>query len=119
MCGDCWLERNPECLPVRVLGGLPGVCCFCGVASRLGIWIRFNPRSLSFCDHSDSDESKEDAKGSEVSEVRAKAFDEAALALETEAAEWGGGDKCTLLRKMAAAIRALGCASGASSEPKP
>jgi hypothetical protein len=76
VCGDCWIEPHPLLLgvvttreevgyekegggygsvelirePARVRDAKPSVCCFCGQQTRLGIFVRKDPRALN-CKH--------------------------------------------------------------------
>lgn len=65
MCGECWLEKKlifhengdiEFTPPVQVKGVEPAQCCFCGQTTRMGIFVRHNPKNLN-CDH------KEDNNG--------------------------------------------------------
>jgi hypothetical protein len=37
ICFDCWLDREPDRVPIRVMRRPERVCCFCGLKNRSGI----------------------------------------------------------------------------------
>ena len=58
ICGDCWLgdpekfhwDENGDCHfrpPVQIKDIEPGVCCFCGNKTKLGIFVRADPKTLN------------------------------------------------------------------------
>lgn len=48
ICQNCWISRNPERDPVRVVVGDPENCCDCGKGTNDGIYIRIDPRTVKF-----------------------------------------------------------------------
>lgn len=59
MCGECWLEKHLKVHPngdiefrppVRMLNAEKETCCFCGGPTRLGIYVRQDPKELK-CQH--------------------------------------------------------------------
>lgn len=59
MCGECWLEKEFKWLPdggiefrapVMIKDATPGPCCFCTNISRLGIYVRKDPKEMK-CEH--------------------------------------------------------------------
>lgn len=67
MCGECWIEREVKSdiaashrvirCPVLLLDVPAGVCCFCGQRTRIGLFIRHDPKELSCkhpCEHADT-----------------------------------------------------------------
>lgn len=56
MCGECWIERNLKLaehefrIPVQVRGTPEGTCCFCNGDTRMGIFVRHDPKELK-CVH--------------------------------------------------------------------
>lgn len=51
ICSECFKERYPDREPVRVKYTPVEQCCFCGKPTSMGIYIRFDPKELKFCDH--------------------------------------------------------------------
>ena len=59
MCGECWLERHLKFNadgtvafkpPARVLDAAKETCCFCGGPTRLGIYVRHDPKEHELLD---------------------------------------------------------------------
>lgn len=46
MCGACWEKENPGRPPHMVSGGATDLCCFCGMETTLGIYVRWNPTEV-------------------------------------------------------------------------
>jgi len=47
ICDRCWTARNPLRRPFRVVVGVPTEsCCFCGLATRSGIYVRQDPMTV-------------------------------------------------------------------------
>ena len=46
ICQICWYEKNPGREPVTVLNGTEQICCFCGLKSKSGIYVREDPKGL-------------------------------------------------------------------------
>lgn len=40
ICDRCWVRRNPDRVPCRVLYVGPEKCCFCGEMTASGIYLR-------------------------------------------------------------------------------
>jgi uncharacterized Zn finger protein len=49
ICADCWDERHPDRLAVRVLGSPTlETCAYCGHVTKDGIYVRDDPREVAF-----------------------------------------------------------------------
>jgi hypothetical protein len=46
ICLECWITRNGDREPVRVLNEPPGRCCYCAVMTADGIYVRDNPDAV-------------------------------------------------------------------------
>ncbi len=46
-CTDCWNERNPDKQTSRVLGSDTEACCYCGMATKAGIYVRDDPKNTN------------------------------------------------------------------------
>lgn len=46
ICTICWSDRNPGRDPVRVKDAVIEVCCYCGLPTASGIYIRADPATL-------------------------------------------------------------------------
>jgi hypothetical protein len=44
ICLDCWLDREPEQYPTRLINRPLETCCYCGLKNRHGIFVRDNPK---------------------------------------------------------------------------
>lgn len=51
ICDDCWKEREPDREPVRIKNPSEHTCCFCGVGTTSGIWVRQDPVPLGCVHH--------------------------------------------------------------------
>lgn len=53
MCRKCWNERHPNRRPATLVGLLESemmsTCCFCGARNQDGIYVRADPKDVSFC----------------------------------------------------------------------
>lgn len=48
ICDECWERRNPDRLPVRLMGSYRKEerCCFCLAQTKSGIYVRENPADM-------------------------------------------------------------------------
>jgi hypothetical protein len=46
MCVICWYEKNPEREPHVITDADEDTCCFCGLKSKAGIYVREDPKDL-------------------------------------------------------------------------
>ena len=46
MCSVCWYAHN-DGDPVRLKYDQVGKCCFCGIDTQSGIYVRHDPRELT------------------------------------------------------------------------
>lgn len=46
MCDECWAQRVPQGNPHRLKERTEERCCFCGTATKAGIYVRQTPDSL-------------------------------------------------------------------------
>lgn len=53
ICSACWYDRNPNYGPVKVVNPQIVTCCFCGVSTNAGIFIRHDPTKLN-CVHTEA-----------------------------------------------------------------
>ena len=44
LCEKCWIEREGDRTPVRVLGDEDGPCCVCGASTNWGVYQRGDPK---------------------------------------------------------------------------
>jgi hypothetical protein len=60
ICAKCWAERKPDkpLQPKNAGQGMLEVCCFCGVTTQDGIYLRADPAEPKFCNHRDEAERK-------------------------------------------------------------
>jgi hypothetical protein len=43
MCFACWYKSRQGRDPARINSGKINYCCFCGIPTRSGIWVRGDP----------------------------------------------------------------------------
>jgi hypothetical protein len=48
VCASCWMERNPDREPVRMLESPVETCCFCGNLAASGIYMRIDPKTVPY-----------------------------------------------------------------------
>lgn len=49
-CWSCWDEKYPDMEPYRVIGSSATSCCFCGLTTISGIFVRHDPKDQRlFC----------------------------------------------------------------------
>ena len=48
ICEECWKKRKPGEEPVRIIGLVAELCCFCGNPTLDGIYVRQDPKK-TFC----------------------------------------------------------------------
>ena len=48
MCEDCYANREPERVPVRLTQPEVEICCMCGAETREGIYYRVDPSTVPF-----------------------------------------------------------------------
>ena len=54
MCEACWAQHEPNRWPVRVIDlDTAYICCFCGITTYVGIFVREDPNdnSINRCFH--------------------------------------------------------------------
>ena len=49
ICTMCWVERNPDRDPHQLVNAKAETCCFCGMNTTAGIYVRADPNALKFC----------------------------------------------------------------------
>lgn len=55
ICYLCWTELNPHREPHRLVTPIDEKCCYCGKATRSGIYVREDPAALpKHVSHSDA-----------------------------------------------------------------
>ena len=53
ICDECWEQWHPEKNPVRIKGAELETCCFCGMKTDGGVYIRADPKDTPYCKHED------------------------------------------------------------------
>lgn len=48
ICVKCWNWRNPQRKAQPTANGELAICCYCGDATRSGIYIRVDPRTVPY-----------------------------------------------------------------------
>jgi len=53
ICWGCWRKRNPGQRPVQVklLDSMALICCWCGIPTQSGIYVREDPAVMHNCKH--------------------------------------------------------------------
>lgn len=46
ICDDCWHKKEPEIEPSRLVDVIGNICCFCGLLTTSGIYVREDPTEL-------------------------------------------------------------------------
>lgn len=54
ICDPCWRQKEGDKIPVRLLTNEVELCCFCGLTTTSGIYVRHNPKEMG-CQHSNTD----------------------------------------------------------------
>lgn len=49
MCRECWEEKNPQREPVRIRDPELEMCCWCGLPTNEGIFVRADGKLLPTC----------------------------------------------------------------------
>lgn len=58
ICDDCWTNRSPHQEPTRIVVDTETeTCCWCGIQTTSGIFVRADPATLS-CQHSEGPRTK-------------------------------------------------------------
>ena len=58
ICEKCWKDTGHDFEPTRFIPPETEICCYCGVETNSGIYIRNNPDNVAFCNHDGLEQKK-------------------------------------------------------------